>query len=87
MKVIVNKKGGIVLPKEVKEQLGIRRGMMLKLEIIDGKIVLTPVRTLADAAGIDEPELGMKLLKTLEEERKKRQNLKINLYKYQKIRI
>jgi len=75
MKVIVNKKGGIILPKEVREQLGIRRGMMLKLEIIDGKIVLTPVRTLADAAGIDEPELGMKLLKTLEEERRKEAEL------------
>jgi len=75
MKVIVNRKGGIVLPKEVREQLGIKRGMMLKLEIIDGKIVLTPVRTLADAAGIDEPELGMKLLKTLEEERRKEAEL------------
>ena len=75
MKVIVNKKGGIVLPKEVREQLGIKRGMMLKLEIIDGKIVLTPVKTLADAAGIDEPELGMKLLKTLEEERRKEAEL------------
>jgi len=42
MKVIVNKKGGIVLPKEVREQLGIRRGMMLKLEIIDGKICANP---------------------------------------------
>ena len=75
MKVIVNKKGGIVLPKEVREQLGIKRGMMLKLEIIDEKIMLTPVRTLADAAGIDEPELGMKLLKTLEEERRKEAEL------------
>jgi len=75
MKVIVNKKGGVVLPKEVREQLGIKRGMMLKLEIVDGKIVLTPVRTLADAAGIDEPELGMKLLKTLEEERRKEAEL------------
>jgi len=73
--VIVNKKGRIILPKEVREQLGIRRGMMLKLEIIDGKIVLTPVRTLADATGIDEPELGMKLLKTLEEERRKEAEL------------
>ena len=75
MKVIVNKKGRIVLPKEVREQLGIKRGTMLKLEIIDGKIVLTPVKTLADAAGIDEPELGMKLLKTLEEERRKEAEL------------
>jgi len=75
MKVIVNKKGGIVLPKEVREQLGMKRGMMLKLEIIDGKIALTPLRTLADAAGIDEPELGMKLLKTLEEERRKEAEL------------
>jgi len=71
MKVIVNKKGGINLPKEVRKQLGIKRGMILKLEVIDGKIVLTPVKTLADAAGIDKPELGMELLRILEEERRK----------------
>jgi len=71
MKVIVSRNGSIKLPQEVMKELGIKKGMMLKLEIIDNKIVLTPVRTLADALGIDTKKQGMMFLKLLKEERKK----------------
>jgi len=71
MKVIVGRKGYIKLPSEAMKELGIKKGMMLKLEIIDNKIVLTPVKTLADALGLDSREQAMMFLKLLEEERKK----------------
>jgi len=71
MKVIVSRNGSIKLPQEVMKELGIKKGMMLKLEILDNKIVLTPVRTLADALGIDTKEQAITFLKLLEEERKK----------------
>ena len=71
MKAIVGRNGTIRLPPEVMKELGIKQGMMLKLEIIDNKIVLTPVKTLADALGIDSKEQAITFLKVLEEERKK----------------
>jgi len=71
MKVIVGRNGAIRLPPEVMKELGIKKGMMLKVEIIDNKIVLTPVKTLADALGIDSKEQAIVFLKLLEEERKK----------------
>jgi len=88
MKVIVNRNGSIRLPQEVMKELGIKKGMMLKLEIIDNKIVLTPVRTLADALGIDTKEQGMMFLKLLEEERKKEiemENRALNLVNEDKV--
>jgi len=71
MKVIVGRNGTIRLPPEAVKELGIKKGMMLKVEIIDNKIVLTPVKTLADALGIDSKEQAVIFLKLLEEERKK----------------
>lgn len=40
MKVRVGKRGTIVIPKDVRERLNIREGMILDLEVEDDKLVL-----------------------------------------------
>ncbi len=39
----VHKKGIIVLPKSIREELGIDEGMLLEVTIEDGKIILKPL--------------------------------------------
>ncbi len=41
--VKVHRKGIIVLPKGIREKVGIREGMLLKVTIEDDKIVLKPL--------------------------------------------
>ena len=40
LRVRVGKRGTIVIPKDVREKLGIEEGMVLNLEVDDGKIIL-----------------------------------------------
>lgn len=61
-KIIVEKRGRIVIPAEVRRTLGIREGSELTVEVDDGRIVLTPVRKLTardlfGAAGEEEVSL------------------------------
>ncbi|MGB9663085.1 MAG: AbrB/MazE/SpoVT family DNA-binding domain-containing protein [Moorellaceae bacterium] len=39
----LSSKGQIVLPKNIREQLALKEGAELKVEVIKGKIVLEPV--------------------------------------------
>ena len=40
----VGRKRAIYLPKDVAEKLGVKEGDKLLLEVVEGKIVLTPVK-------------------------------------------
>ncbi|MCE4617982.1 MAG: AbrB/MazE/SpoVT family DNA-binding domain-containing protein [Desulfurococcales archaeon] len=40
LRIRVGKRGVIVIPKEVRERLGIEEGMVLELSVEEGKIVL-----------------------------------------------
>ena len=42
--VRVGRKRAIYIPRSVAEELGVREGDKMVLEVVDGKIVLTPVK-------------------------------------------
>jgi len=46
--VKVDEKGRIVIPKEIREKLGIKEKQVMKLRVIDDKIVLEPLSSIAD---------------------------------------
>lgn len=46
--VRIDSKGRVLVPKSVREALGIREGGLLRVSVIDGKIVLEPVGGAAD---------------------------------------
>lgn len=58
-RIVVESRGRIVIPAEVREMLNIREGSELEVEVVEGKIVLTPVRILSarDLYGIAGKEL------------------------------
>ncbi|MBP1357002.1 MAG: AbrB/MazE/SpoVT family DNA-binding domain-containing protein [Sulfolobus sp.] len=70
MEVKVYKRGIIVIPSEVRKKLNIQEGSILEVQIIGDKIVLQPKMSLLNAHGIDEKELGLRLIKELEEEKR-----------------
>lgn len=39
----MSSKGQIVIPKTVRDAVGLRQGAKLRVDMVDGKIVLTPV--------------------------------------------
>jgi len=41
--VKVYRKGIVVLPKEIREKAGIREGMLLLAEAVEGKVILRPL--------------------------------------------
>ena len=45
--VRVDEKGRVLIPKGVREALGIKGKQLLKVEVVDGKIVLEPVKDIA----------------------------------------
>jgi len=45
----VDKKGRVLIPKNIREVMGIREKTLLRIEVIDGKIVLEPLRDIADS--------------------------------------
>lgn len=44
MEVVVTRKYQVTIPKEVREALGIRIGDRLIVRVVDGKIVMEPIR-------------------------------------------
>ncbi len=42
-KVKVRKNGQITIPAKIRKKLGIKEGDILEIEVVDGKIVLTPL--------------------------------------------
>ena len=46
--VRVDEKGRILIPKGIREALGVKERQMLRIEVVDGKIVLEPIRDVAD---------------------------------------
>ena len=49
VKVVVGKKGCIIIPKSIRELVGIKEGDVLTLTIENGRIVLEPERKLASS--------------------------------------
>lgn len=43
----MSSKGQVVIPKTVRDAVGLRQGAKLKVDMIDGRIVLTPVPRIA----------------------------------------
>ncbi len=46
--VRVDEKGRVVIPKSVREAVGLREKQLVRIEVVDGKIVLEPLRDIAD---------------------------------------
>jgi len=46
--VRVDEKGRILIPKGIREALGVKERQMLRIEVVDGKIVLEPIKDIAD---------------------------------------
>ena len=46
--VVVDAKGRVLIPKRVREELGIAAGRRLRVRVVDGKVVLEPVESVAD---------------------------------------
>ena len=70
MEVKVHRKGIIVLPQSVRQELNIREGSRLEWEVKDGAIILRPKISLLDAFGVDKREKGLEALKLIQEGRK-----------------
>ena len=79
--VRVLQKGKITIPAEIRERLGIKEGDVLTLEVLGGKVVLLPPRTvlnptrvldgLAEGISLDRPlEEGLKRASALRIEKK-----------------
>jgi AbrB family looped-hinge helix DNA binding protein len=49
VKVVVGKKGCIIIPKSIRELVGIKEGDVLTLTVENGRIVLEPERKLASS--------------------------------------
>ena len=52
MKVTVSSRYQVVIPKEIRESLGIRPGQKLEAIQYDGRIELVPVRPIAEMIGL-----------------------------------
>lgn len=61
VKVEVGKKGVVVIPKAIRDLVGVKEGDLLRVSVVDGKIVLEPERK------VDISEL----MKAMEEHRKR----------------
>jgi AbrB family looped-hinge helix DNA binding protein len=46
--VRVNEKGRIVIPKDIREKLGIKEKQLLKISVVEDKIVLELIKDIAD---------------------------------------
>ena len=44
VKVEVGKKGVVIIPKAIRDLAGVKEGDMLRVSVVDGKIVLEPER-------------------------------------------
>ena len=76
--VRVLQKGKITIPAEIRERLGIKEGDILTLEVLGGRIVLLPPRTVLNPTRVlDGLAEGISLEKPLEEELKRAAALRI----------
>ena len=41
--VVVDDRGRILIPKEMRDRLGLRKGNRAKVEVLDGKLILMPL--------------------------------------------
>ncbi|AWS00345.1 AbrB/MazE/SpoVT family DNA-binding domain-containing protein [Metallosphaera hakonensis] len=69
-RVKVYKKGIIVIPKEIRETVGIKEGDIIELTVNEGKVSMEKPETLLDLFGIDG-EKAVEVAKTIVEERRK----------------
>lgn len=44
MQVVLSSKGQVVLPKEIRDKLGLEKGSVIRVEIVDGKVIIEPVK-------------------------------------------
>ena len=72
----VYKKGIIVIPKEVREKLGIKEGDIIELVVDNDKITLKKPVTLLDLFGIDGDK-ATKVAKEIVKERRKEVEMEI----------
>ena len=55
----ISEKGQITLPSEIRRKVKLRPGMQVQVEIRDDEIVLHPVKSLLDLAGIFADRVGI----------------------------
>ena len=46
--VRIDKKGRVLIPKNIREALGLREKQLLRVKIVDGKLMLEPLGNIAD---------------------------------------
>jgi len=46
--VRIDKKGRVLIPKNIREALGLREKQLLRVKIVDGKLMLEPLDNIAD---------------------------------------
>jgi len=70
--VEIDPDGALRLPEELRAQLGLREGSLVKILQREGYVILMPVRSLMELFGIDarHREELLKAIKELEEERR-----------------
>jgi len=44
----IDDKGRVLIPKSIREAIGIRERQLVRIKVVDGKIVLEPLRDIAD---------------------------------------
>lgn len=69
-RVKVYKKGIIVIPKEIRETIGIKEGDIVELIVNEGKVSIEKPETLLDLFGIDGNR-AVEVAKAIVEERRK----------------
>ncbi|AWR93691.1 AbrB/MazE/SpoVT family DNA-binding domain-containing protein [Acidianus brierleyi] len=69
-RVKVYKKGIIVIPKEIRETIGIKEGDIVELIVNEGKVSIEKPETLLDLFGVDGNR-AVEVAKAIVEERRK----------------
>ena len=44
----IDDKGRVLIPKSIRETIGIKERQLVRIKVVDGKIVLEPLRDIAD---------------------------------------
>ncbi|BCS93625.1 hypothetical protein L3N51_01377 [Metallosphaera sp. J1] len=70
MELKVYRKGIVVIPREIRDELKIREGSRLEVSVKDGAIILRPKLTLLDAFSVDDRVKGLETLRLIHERRK-----------------
>jgi len=67
----ISTKGQIVIPKSIRDSLDLKPGTRLMVKVLDGKIILEPIKMQDPAERLRGKFKGEDLLKALEEEHHK----------------